>query len=89
MIRKLLRRVFSKAPAAHEPALALYVPGVDPLELAGALAREALEALAPGGLLAIEIGAASGSLASTSALASAGSASVSHAARTSIQGPSP
>ncbi len=46
--------------AAHEPALALYVPGADPLELAGALAREALEALAPGGLLAIEIGAGSG-----------------------------
>jgi len=46
--------------AAHEPALALYVPGLDPLELAGALAREALEALAPGGLLAIEIGAGSG-----------------------------
>lgn len=49
--------------AAHEPALALYVPGADPLELAGALAREALEALAPGGLLAMEIGAGSGAAA--------------------------
>jgi release factor glutamine methyltransferase len=46
--------------AAHEPAVALYVPGTDPLEVARRLASAAREALAPGGLLAFEIGAGSG-----------------------------
>jgi release factor glutamine methyltransferase len=46
--------------AAHEPALALYVPGADALEVAGHLAGAARTALRPGGLLACEIGAGSG-----------------------------
>jgi release factor glutamine methyltransferase len=46
--------------AAHEPAVALYVEGDDPLSTAAAVAREALDALAPGGFLAIEVGATSG-----------------------------
>jgi release factor glutamine methyltransferase len=46
--------------AAHEPALALYVEGQDPLSVARALARAAPAALRPGGLLAFEIGAGSG-----------------------------
>jgi release factor glutamine methyltransferase len=45
---------------AHEPEQALYVPGDDPLEPARRLAAQALEALAPGGLLALEIGFGSG-----------------------------
>ncbi len=45
--------------AAHEPALALYVSGDDPLELATRIAEQALEALAPGGFLALEVGAGS------------------------------
>lgn len=46
--------------AAHEPALALYVPGTDPLEVAGAVADAARRALRPGGTLALEIGAGCG-----------------------------
>jgi release factor glutamine methyltransferase len=49
-----------RAVAEHEPAVALYVEGDDPLSLAAAIASEALSALAPGGFLAIEIGAGSG-----------------------------
>jgi release factor glutamine methyltransferase len=45
--------------AEHEPALALYVPGQDPLEVALRAAEQAREALAPGGLLALEVGAGS------------------------------
>jgi release factor glutamine methyltransferase len=43
--------------AAHEPALALYVDGDDPSAPARAIAEQALEALAPGGFLALEVGA--------------------------------
>ncbi len=46
----------ARGVADHEPAAALYVDGDDSLVLARALAREALEALRTGGLLAIEIG---------------------------------
>ena len=46
----------SPAVAAHEPALALYVSGDDPLAIARALALEAREALRAGGMLALEIG---------------------------------
>ena len=46
----------SRAVADHEPAEALYVDGDDSLSLVGALAREALSALRPGGMLAVEIG---------------------------------
>lgn len=46
--------------AAHEPALALYVPGTDPLEVVGAVADAARSALRPGGTVALEIGAGSG-----------------------------
>jgi len=42
--------------AAHEPEAALYVSGDDPLEFVRALAAAAREALAPGGLLAVEVG---------------------------------
>lgn len=45
--------------AAHEPAQALYVEGADPLAVVRRLAEQALEALAPGGLLAVEVGAGS------------------------------
>lgn len=45
--------------ARHEPALALYVEGSDPLAVAARLAEQALDALAPGGLLAFEVGAGS------------------------------
>ncbi len=45
--------------AAHEPPEALYVPGGDPLAVLRRLAPEALEALRPGGLLAVEVGAGS------------------------------
>lgn len=41
---------------AHEPAVALYVAGDDPLEIVRRLATEARPALAPGGLLAVEVG---------------------------------
>lgn len=44
---------------AHEPHAALYVPGDDPLEVALRVAAAAREALAPGGLLALEVGAGS------------------------------
>lgn len=44
---------------AHEPHVALYVPGQDPLEVALRVAASAREALAPGGLLALEVGAGS------------------------------
>ncbi len=47
------------AVARHEPALALYVEGTDPFEIGERIAAEARDALAPGGLLAIEIGAGS------------------------------
>ncbi len=40
----------------HEPAEALFVDGSDPLAVAAKVARQALEALRPGGLLAVEIG---------------------------------
>jgi release factor glutamine methyltransferase len=40
----------------HEPHAALFVAGADPLVLASRLAAEALEALAPGGLFACEVG---------------------------------
>jgi release factor glutamine methyltransferase len=43
--------------AAHEPPGALYVPGDDALEPARAIATAGVGALAPGGLLAIEVGA--------------------------------
>lgn len=46
--------------AAHEPAVALYVPGSDPLAIVRRLASRAREALRQGGLLACEIGAGSG-----------------------------
>jgi release factor glutamine methyltransferase len=49
-----------RAVAEHEPAVALYVEGDDPLSLAAAVATESLAALAPGGFLGIEIGADSG-----------------------------
>ena len=55
----------SKAVAAHEPPVALFVDGPDPLVLAAGLAREALTALRPGGLLAIEVGHADGGAART------------------------
>jgi release factor glutamine methyltransferase len=45
---------------ASEPPEALYVPGDDPLEVARRVAARARDALRPGGLLAIEIGAGSG-----------------------------
>jgi release factor glutamine methyltransferase len=51
--------------AQHEPALALYVEGSDPLSLALRLADEARAALAPGGLLAFEVGAGSAAAAMT------------------------
>ncbi|MCC7138793.1 MAG: peptide chain release factor N(5)-glutamine methyltransferase [Planctomycetes bacterium] len=51
--------------AAHEPALALYVDGDDPLAVAAAVATQACEALAPGGFLAVEVGAGSGAAAHT------------------------
>ncbi len=41
----------------HEPDEALYVPGEDPVETAVRIAEQALEALAPGGFLALEVGA--------------------------------
>ena len=44
----------------HEPAQALFVPGDDPLEVASRIATDARDALAPGGLLALEIGHRSG-----------------------------
>ena len=44
----------------HEPDAALFVPGDDPLAIARRLAEQAREALAPGGLLAIEVGHTSG-----------------------------
>ena len=50
--------------AMHEPAVALYVPGPDPLAFARDIARTALEALRPGGLVALEIGSTSGPAAS-------------------------
>ena len=40
----------------HEPEGALFVDGDDPLVVAARVARQALDALRPGGLLAIEIG---------------------------------
>lgn len=43
--------------AAHEPARALYVSGADPLEPAREIASAAIDALKPGGFLAIEVGA--------------------------------
>ena len=46
--------------AEHEPAAALYVEGDDPLAPAREIAAAALSALAPGGFLAIEVGAGSG-----------------------------
>jgi release factor glutamine methyltransferase len=46
--------------AAHEPALALYAPGDDPLAAARAIATAAREGLRSGGLLAIEVGAGTG-----------------------------
>ena len=49
--------------ATHEPAAALYVEGSDPLAPARAIAEAAQTALAPGGLLAIEVGAESGAAA--------------------------
>jgi release factor glutamine methyltransferase len=45
--------------AAHEPEVALYVPGPDALAVAQQIAEQAREALAPGGLLALEVGAGS------------------------------
>jgi release factor glutamine methyltransferase len=45
--------------AQHEPAMALYVDGADPLAVALRLADEARAALAAGGLLAFEVGAGS------------------------------
>jgi len=50
--------------AMHEPAVALYVPGPDALAYARDIARAALEALRPGGLVALEIGSTSGPAAS-------------------------
>jgi len=44
----------------HEPDVALFVPGNDPLGVARRLAVEAREALAPGGFLALEVGHESG-----------------------------
>ncbi len=41
----------------HEPDQALYVWGDDPIETALRIATQALEALAPGGFLALEVGA--------------------------------
>lgn len=46
----------ARAVADHEPAVALYVDGDDALALARALAREALEGLRAGGMIAMEIG---------------------------------
>lgn len=46
--------------AKFEPAAALYVEGDDPLSVAREIATTAREALRPGGLLALEVGAASG-----------------------------
>lgn len=46
--------------AQHEPEAALFVAGDDPLALARTLARQAREALRPGGTLAIEVGHRSG-----------------------------
>ena len=46
--------------AKHEPESALYVDGDDPLALTRRLVHEAHEILAPGGLIAIELGAGSG-----------------------------
>ena len=40
----------------HEPHTALYVEGPDPLVVAARVAEEAVDALAPGGLLAFEVG---------------------------------
>lgn len=40
----------------HEPSLALFPPDDDPLHFVARLAREAREALAPGGMLAVEVG---------------------------------
>lgn len=48
-----------RAVAAHEPPEALFVPGDDPLAVAQRVAEEARDALAPGGLLALELGAGS------------------------------
>jgi release factor glutamine methyltransferase len=45
--------------AAHEPPEALYVEGNDPLAVAMRLAEQSLGALAPGGCLALEVGAGS------------------------------
>jgi release factor glutamine methyltransferase len=47
--------------AAHEPGVALYVPGEDPLAVAMRIADSAREALAPDGLLALEVGAGTAS----------------------------
>jgi len=49
--------------AAHEPELALYVPGDDPLAYARRIAQAAFEALAPGGFVALEVGHESGAAA--------------------------
>lgn len=43
----------------HEPELALYVPGEDPLAVAREVARQSLEGLRSGGLVALEVGAGS------------------------------
>lgn len=53
------------AVARHEPDVALYVEGGDPLAIARRLADEARAALAPGGWLLIEIGHESGEAAHT------------------------
>jgi release factor glutamine methyltransferase len=44
---------------AHEPRQAVFVPGEDPLEVAQRVAAEALDALAPGGTVILEVGAGS------------------------------
>lgn len=45
-----------KGVREHEPTEALFVEGKDPLSVAAKVAGQALEALRPGGLLAVEIG---------------------------------
>ena len=50
---------------AHEPEVALFVPGDDPLELARRIAIDALEALGAGGFVALEVGHESGAAAGT------------------------
>lgn len=49
----------------HEPHDALFVQGPDPLVVASRLAAQALEMLAPGGLLAFEVGMGSAAAAQT------------------------